>query len=399
MPFKQSVVELAAIASEIKLRASVSAQQIAASTQAELLHAVAEYIKIRAGVDAQVLDAATQVVLLKADAIVGQFLTFVGLYESLRSTDTQAHTISKVLAELLAARDIVARSVNKPFADSMAVGDASFRRVNKSPAEALSSSDASFRQFNRAVTQEALAAHDITSLNPIKNFAEATYTLEGPSSGQNYVDVTYLAQDYVLDGGPHRIFAKALADLVNATDDFFGQANVDDDEVMWFTKTLADNSSTSETLGKQFIRPGVTDSAAASDFAQRAASKSFAEVLSRSDIVVRSSSKALADTAGTADTQTRSTDKVLSDFPVMGDLKTFSLAKIATDSAATSDALTRSSAKSLADSAINTDAMSRQAGKTLADSKATSDSGNLRKTDYCDITYFAQDYVGSTINF
>ena len=39
------------------------------------------------------------------------------------------------------------------------------------------------------------------------------------------------------------------------------------------------------------------------------------------------------------------------------------------------------------------------AGKGLSNSVATADSGSVLKQDYCDITYFSDDYVGAKYTF
>jgi hypothetical protein len=55
--------------------------------------------------------------------------------------------------------------------------------------------------------------------------------------------------------------------------------------------------------------------------------------------------------------------------------------------------------KGLAESPTATDSAAIAAGKALIDSTSASDAGILISQDYCDITYFAEDYVGTSRTF
>jgi len=284
--------------------------------------------------------------------------------------------------------------------DQAATADTVARSLAKPLAEAKTAIDTLAKTFAKPLPPEALAAADSASIGSGKNLRDATYQMEGPAVGQTYADLGYFAQDYSWDGLPIKLVSKVLGDTVHATDDFYGAANVDDDQVIWVTKTLADTATTSETMGKVFNRPGVADAAAVSDVATRATAKSFTDLVAAAEIVVRGVAKNLTDSAQSSETLTRRTDKALSEFPLSAaDLRTFSLAKVATDTATTGDSAVRSVGRVAADAVSQTDAATKNTGKALADTSATSDSGSIRKTNYADITYFAQDYVGTTINF
>jgi hypothetical protein len=55
--------------------------------------------------------------------------------------------------------------------------------------------------------------------------------------------------------------------------------------------------------------------------------------------------------------------------------------------------------KGLAEAPTATDSAVIEAGKALIDSTSASDAGTLISQGYCDITYFAEDYVGTSRTF
>lgn len=109
-----------------------------------------------------------------------------------------------------------------------------------------------------------------------------------------------------------------------------------------------------------------------------------------------------ADTLSLADTRILAVDKALGEAPVVLDADTFALAKRLSDGVAMNDALDAgdgavfSFAKGVSNVTIVGDATSKQIGKARADTAAVVDAGVLTMQDYCDITYFAEDYVGES---
>jgi hypothetical protein len=169
---------------------------------------------------------------------------------------------------------------------------------------------------------------------------------------------------------------------------------------MVFTKSMVDHGYASEAMAKTFTRPGVTDTASASDSAEIRPNKGLADLVAHAEILAYAVEKNTTDAATSSEAHTRRTDKVLAEFPLSAaDISTFSLAKVAVDGVGASDALTLAVARVATDTATGSDAASKTTGKALTDTSATSDSGHLRMTNYADITYFAQDFVGITLNF
>lgn len=368
-------------------------------TTAVLLKAINAYVKLRAEVVTATLNAETQYQLLKADAIVGFFVIFLEFNDAASASDIQVRQLAKALNDLASTIDATTKSVNKPLIDLRNAIDVSVKNLTKPLVDPVTASDSPAKSFSRAPIFDSVGKSDVVRLNPQKNLVEIKYNIEGPATGQNYVDPTYFAQDYSYDGFPTKLFSKSLLDYVDATDDFYGEANVDDDQVVFVNKTVADNAATSEALGKAFDRPGVVDSFTASDLSVREAGKSFTDTATSSDTSSRSYGKALTDTSNLSDALVRQYFKSFTDSASSTDARVFAIAKSLSDNATSADAAVKSINRSLSDSFGSSDSAVRTAGKGLTDTGTTSDSGNFRKTDYADVNYFAQDYVGISVNF
>ena len=399
MPIRASVVELQALASEIRLKADTAAVKLDAAVQADLLQAITTYIDLRAQTYASVFDVSVAAVLLKVDAIVGDFVRFLSFTDNAAVSDAQLKAISKAFVELLGAIDTVSKELGKGLTESLTTLDVYVHEVDKQLTEALAAVEQVSKGLEQAPKFDSASVSDDAVWAASKDFSEIFGQREGPFLGQNYVDPTYLAEDYVLDGNPIKLFTKAVADVLGVTDDFLGVANVDDDQIIVFGKSLLDMPVTSDVADKSFSRTGVTSVAVATDLAAVTTGKTLADVLSGSDILVRSVDKSLADSGNTADSETLTVSKTLADFAVFSDILTTSTVKPLQDTALLSDLAAKNLSRNLTDSVTIAEVSSREPGKGLSDSAATSESGLLRKTDYADITYFAEDYVGSSLTF
>jgi len=105
-----------------------------------------------------------------------------------------------------------------------------------------------------------------------------------------------------------------------------------------------------------------------------------------------------------SDASTRSTNKVNSDSVATSDTKTFALTKYLADSFSLNDLSDVNGATiSFADFTNNvisaSDARFLTSSKLSQDSVSLSDSGYLFSQRYCDLTYFAEDYVGAYRTF
>ena len=181
-----------------------------------------------------------------------------------------------------------------------------------------------FRGLNPFLQDTASASDSITTL------------FEKLIDGADVVSVT---DSHVFD------VSKVLADSATATDDFLGEANVDDDQTIHFYKNAAETANTTEAANITF-------------------------------------EKAVADNT------TSVTDSLVSSF-----------AKVAADTASAVDSASLETTSALSDSASTAESLTSSFAKVLADTASSGDSGTLFMTDYCDISYFDSDYVGTSTSF
>lgn len=168
-----------------------------------------------------------------------------------------------------------------------------------------------------------------------------------------------------------------------------------------------------------------TDLALILDAASKSAIKSFAESVSTSDSVTRSKQKNLLDSVLMQDSEEHVLVflRDLADLLSVPDATSVSHSKPITDSVSTAnqrslliqkfisdlfalndstgvgDGIAYVVAKSVNNLAFVSDASAMSVITSKTDSVALSESGSISIQDYCDITYFAEDYVGFAQSF
>jgi hypothetical protein len=95
-------------------------------------------------------------------------------------------------------------------------------------------------------------------------------------------------------------------------------------------------------------------------------------------------SRPLYDTLPTSDHYVSAYTKAIADGFALNDL------------AESLDGLFVINAKSVSNVVFATEILQRDAAKALADEQVVLSSGSLRSQNYCDFTYFAEDYVGES---
>ena len=192
------------------------------------------------------------------------------------------------------------------------------------------------------------------------------------------------------------VFGKKLADtqaLADAKRISFGKALVDnttptDLAKLSTVKALADNLATPTDAVANVIYKALSDSVTLTDFAQafKLYIRSFAETLTSPDAYSETfDSGVTSDSATTADNSIRGVAKNLSEGlnaidNMDGDL-TYAFVKV------------------IGEILVGSDAQIIDFNTQKADNIATSSSGILAMQDYCDITYFLEDYVGLSRTF
>ncbi len=160
---------------------------------------------------------------------------------------------------------------------------------------------------------------------------------------------------------------KLLAELINATDDYMGESNVDDDQTMHFGKTIINNGSASESLSRVV-----------------AYDRQFSDTYSGQDSAALGLNKHLSDIASVVESLVRQVDyaRTLNEIGLSSEDIALATSRVAQDNGTATENALKSNNK------VNNDAAS------------FTDSGKLFWQDYVpDPSYFADDYVGNSQNF
>ena len=298
------------------------------------------------------------------------------------------------------------------------------------------------------VSTTTASSADVVRLRASVSVSDApnvTTVVQLPAAQIEYIDLTL---NVVLDT---RGFFKLLADAVAVADVLALTAQkllsdsllTADFRSLEPQKGLADSIGMTDTLTRTlvFLR-NFADSVALAD----TQAKSFT-LGTRRDFLFTLSEQAfeyekfipdgvaMNDSASLGDGSTYFFDKAIMNMAFVGDARASSLSKLVTDSTGVVDTTTRITAKGLSDTQGTTDVLSRVFAKVLADAAAmldtpaisftrplsdnfgftdttlwsfaasrvesvsVPDSGFLRSQDYCDPTYFAEDYVGVSQSF
>jgi stage V sporulation protein SpoVS len=259
------------------------------------------------------------------------------------------------------------------------------------------------------------------------------YVLLGASA---YLDTTgrfrYIGEAVVVSDGVALVLDKAAADVVSMAD-----------ESTWnLGKTLAESVSFADTLTVTviFLRE-LFDAVSVPDAVVRNVAKAAASAVVSSDTATRSVAKSVSDAQTVVDSASRAVAKALTETFSLADSTAVAYSKLEADAVALADTIVRATIKSVADVQAVVDTSVRNFTKSLADGVAindgfgaedglnfvfsttfanvafaadsatlttnprhsetvsTSDGGFVISQDYCDLTYFAEDYVGTAVVF
>ena len=251
---------------------------------------------------------------------------------------------------------------------------------------------------------------------------------------------------------------RTLNDLVDATDDFYGLMDADDQQVTHFSKTVSTDYLGHQDLASKHSNKGIVDLASTSETLGYAAEKAVSDLGVSSDKSLVAMGKSGADLVTSVEAQTRfvgkhSEDtvtafeairnhlvKVLSDqvatseyvqrglgiqrndlaaitddplvvfYPGTGipqqfelqqavDLYAASLVKHIRDVCDINDAAFVAYIKPFIDSVATADTRSISLSRPHSDLAVSADTGNVICTNYCNSRYFAQPYVGAGHSF
>ena len=313
------------------------------------------------------------------------------------------------------------------FPDEVFVTDATFRVVGKTLTD-------TFEQTDYAIKSSELVKHDsistpdfiIRTLEYIRRFYDTTtptealrYTLNRPlASAFGTTDATALASQKRLSSSFGSIdftttaVDKANFDSVATSDgvlkvpnkglsDSFSQT---DAALRNTSKALANTLITTDTKSYAFTRP-VASSFGSTDFATTHLTKVNADSFSFTHSLAKVVNSRLTDTFSHVDSTAMSADKALAHSVTATDTHSKVIGRVISDGFAMNDfadladGITYQTVKYVNNLAFVSDA------KVLSNSLAKTDTvslvsyGILSSQNYCDMSYFAEDYVGLSRTF
>ena len=297
--------------------------------------------------------------------------------------DSTSYALSKAVSDTLSTTEVVTRYIgyNREYSDGYDVSDAvETIGVGKNLIHQIVALDTLTRALEKVLADTVVVVD-----NADANSGDGLeYTDVKPSSdlvGASDLAVTALN--------------KALADAVALTEAL--------QQVV--TKVLADAATATEQAFLELGRP-VADSVTATELLDRIfdAVRAYSDSVSHTETLAFDSTKSVSDTY----TPTDSFDRVFtanlapSDSQSVADSYVFDGTKVQADSAAATEVFERIFQANLtvSDSILTLDALaSIGVEKLLTDAISAVSAGSLRMTDYADITYFAEDYVGTSTTF
>ena len=221
----------------------------------------------------------------------------------------------------------------------------------KTFAEAVSVSSSTRIEFEKAAIQETISLSE--SFTKLLIYARAL------SDTQGLTDATVLS------------IGRAIADAVTMVEQ----------RSMSFSRPVFDTFTTSDNVAKSFSRV-LTDSYAVADLRRIAFSRPVTDSAAVSDAVLAILHKTISDLFFAQDDAIRFVQKLVNDGVAMS------------DGFDAGDGAVYSFSKGISNVTIVADATAKTPAKGLSEQVALADSGYLVTQDYCDITYFADDYVG-----
>jgi len=246
------------------------------------------------------------------------------------------------------------------LADTARATDSAAKAVGKGLTEVAQASETLVKSYGKTLSDNSNAS-DLAA----KTFGKTTSDTATPS------DATVLGLN------------KTLTDTAFATDDVNGVA-ADDDQVIQVVKVLSEIVVPNET----FVRAV-------------GYSREFLDSVLSADVAAKTFIKNLTDTVNASDDAQVSNAKIESptDGSNVTDQAVIGFGKGLTESPTAADAAFKGFIKGLTETPTATDSAVIVAGKALIDSTSASDAVTVISQGYCDITYFAEDYVGTSRTF
>jgi hypothetical protein len=362
-----------------------------------------------------------------------RFQIFKGARDTFSLTDALDKSFTKKLIDQAQTQEELAFSLSKYLVDTFGLADDAAKVFAKKLVDSLTTADAKSTHLYKLLKDgfalnDSLDAGDGLVYQVLKNVANVVFAAE-----VHRVDLSKLLQDLVgLVDVPKLTVSKRFTDQFTQSDDaslqtskaLFDAQVVIDSTVRSVSKSLNDLAVALETHSLSINKP-LTDLFGLADSLQLSVSKATADAVSVASDLQISAQKALADSLLATDYSYLLVGKVVadsllvddefnkvvnkgfSDSAVLTDLLTRTLVFIrnlsdafaVNDSTGVGDGLAMQSIKTIANVAFMNDVFLKQYALRKTETITGSDTGSLVSQGYCDLSYFAEDYVGAIRSF
>jgi hypothetical protein len=297
----------------------------------------------------------------------------------------------RYVQEIVVMSEFVGLSVSKPAQDEAVIADASSFEFDANTADSVALTDVFFKLliFTRNFADQ-VDLSDAQQFQLAKALADAVEAQDASAFALNkpLLDGVGVADHVALQAIKAVLDAIALGDL----------------QVKSVAKALSDPAVVMDAAVLATQRP-VTDAALVSDISTVSAAKGLFDQQQINDVTQAAVNKAVADAVLMVESATFAVGKLFSDATLTADQVSLLVNRLVQDGVAMSDSadledgITFQAAKSVMNMAFVTDHRQSAFSKPQTDAAAAADAGSLVSQGYCDLTYFAEDYVGEARTF
>ena len=237
------------------------------------LIAVATALKLVAIDRSSILAASTYATLLNAVAIIGKFLEILGVSDTQVVLDQMRVLFRKAISNSISALDTTISNVGKLLSDTQGTTDSKAIKLRRSTSDSVGTSDSYSRQVKPKYVDTVTTPETRTvRYSKVNADTQAVVDVIYKGTRRSLADTTGASDNF----SSIRRYIRAYVDTVIATDDFYGVANVDDDQSAKFTKILSDLQGSSDAYIRRYAKP-LSDTFSAADLYAKKSTKTFGD--------------------------------------------------------------------------------------------------------------------------
>jgi hypothetical protein len=315
-------------------------------------------------------------------------------YDILGNSRFKSHYVEnvfKVLDSVLVVRGKISE-------DTSNISEEQFFIVNKFLLEAFESNDIITKELFRPVSFEELFLLDSLNITLSKQIADsflASDTISSKAFNKEILNTLTSFDSRYFD------INKTLLDIITATDDFLGEASLDDDQYIVFDKVTSNNLSTQDLLERtaNFNRSFLETSVVSEDFV-KSPNKIVNENIIANDSKFISLLKLQISNLAIQELLSLKSEKLLFENLISTEIVSKSLTKTLVDALLITDVISNLSVETSQENITNTsvaDSVTIAPNKNIAEDIDFSENLTLHSQSYTSEDYFEEIYVGTLI--